>query len=182
MCESSWYLVAGGVDDERLVDVLQQALPRLTEPVPRALLFLLAIVGYYHDDPECRVILSGQALALARSTADTIALAHVLYLRVLVLFGPDYPEQCLSAASELLELPGLPQPLMVAARLGYAVSLATVGCVTEAATELELLVPSSDSQVFPLPRVHLGWARAGLLLLRGRWREADAISLAPEGA
>jgi hypothetical protein len=29
LCESSWYPVAGGVDDERLVDVLQRALPRL---------------------------------------------------------------------------------------------------------------------------------------------------------
>jgi DNA-binding SARP family transcriptional activator len=179
VCESSWYPVAGGINDKQLVDVLQRALPRLTDPVPRAsLLSLLATASYYDDNPQRRIELSDQALALVRPTADTLALAHVLHLRVMALFGPDYPEQCLSAATELLALPGLPPALIAAARLGHAALLATVGHIPEAAIEFDLLVPLVTQSGFPTVQVHLGWARAGLLLLAGRWHAADALSRA----
>jgi DNA-binding SARP family transcriptional activator/tetratricopeptide (TPR) repeat protein len=177
VCESSWYPGVGGIDDERLVDVVQRALPRLTDPVPRALLLaFLALAHYYDDDPERRVALSDQALVLARPAADTVALARVLYLRAMALYGPDYPEQCLAAINELLELPGLPPPLMAAARLGRTNLFALLGRISEAATELELFVPFAEQSGSPIYRMPLGWDQAGLLLLAGHWSEADAIS------
>jgi DNA-binding SARP family transcriptional activator len=177
--ESSWYPGVGGVDDERLVDVLQRALPRLTDPVPRALLLaFLAVARYYDDDPLRRVALSDQALALVRPVTDTVALARVLHLRVMALYGPDYPEQCLAAITELQGLPGLPLPLMAIARLGRANVFALLGRISEAATELELFVPFVEQSGSAIYRMPLGWDRAGLLLLAGRWSEADAISRA----
>jgi DNA-binding SARP family transcriptional activator len=178
LCESSWYPVTGD-DDERLIDVLERALPRLTDPVHRALLLAyLALARYYDDNPQRRVALSDQALTLIRPAADTVALASVLHLRVLALFEPDYPEQCLAAATELLQLPGLPRSFLVTARLDRACLFALLGRIPEAAAELDMLAPLVERTGSPIPRIQLGWFRAGLLLLAGRWSEADAISRA----
>ncbi len=179
LCESNWYPVVGDVDDKRLVDVLERALPRLTDPVQRALLVsLLATAHYYDDNPQPRVTLSDQALTLARPVADNVALARVLYLRALALYGPDYPEQCLAAVTELLCLPGLPPPMVAAARLLNSWLLATVGRIREAAIQLDQVALFGEHTVAPTVRVNLGWAKASLLLLAGRWSEADAISRA----
>jgi hypothetical protein len=179
LCESNWYPVVGGIGDEQLIDVLQRALPRLTDPVQQALLLsFLALARYYDDNPQRRLALSDQALALARPATDTVALARVLHLRAMALHGPDYPEQCLAATTELLELPGLPPPMMAAARLLHCWLLATLGRIAETPTQLDLLVPFVEQSGSPIYRVHLGWARACLLLLAGRWSEADAISRA----
>jgi hypothetical protein len=96
----------------------------------------------------------------------------------MALHGPDYPKQCLTAATELLELPGLPPAMVTADRLVRASSLATLGRIPEADTELDRLVPFAEQWGSPTVRVQLGWSRAGLLLLAGRWQEADAISRA----
>lgn len=177
--ESSWYPVAGGVEDKRLIDVLERALPRLTDPVQRALLLsFLATARYYDDDPQRRVALSDQALALVHPAADTVALARVLHLRAMALKTPDYPEQCLAVATELLGLPGLPPPLVAAARLSRSHLLVLLGRISEAVTELDLLVPFAGQSGSPTVQVRLGWARAGLLLLAGHRAEADVISSA----
>ncbi len=177
--ESNWYPVVAGVVDEQLIDVLERALPRLTDPVQRALLLSCLATAYYYDDnPQRRVALSDQALALARPAADNVALARVLRLRLMALYGPDYPAQCLAAATELLGLPGLPPSLVTAARLSRAMLLPTVGRISEAAAELDVLVPVVEQSGSSLYRMRLGWARAGLLLLAGRWPEAEAISRA----
>jgi DNA-binding SARP family transcriptional activator len=179
IAESGWYPVMGSVEDERLVNVLQRALPRLTDPVQRALLLSgLAVAHYYDDDPQRRVTLSDQALALARPAGDPVALARVLRLRVLALYGPDYPEQCLAATTELLGLSGLPPPLVATAQLGRTHVLALLGRISQATAELDLLVPFVEQSGSPIYRMRLGWAQAGLLLLTGRWTEADTISRA----
>ena len=56
--------------------------------------------------------------------------------------------------------------------------LRILGRISEAATELDLFVPFVEQSGSPIYRMHLGWDRAGLLLLAGRWSEADAISRA----
>jgi hypothetical protein len=53
-----------------------------------------------------------------------------------------------------------------------------LGRISEAAAELELAVPLVEQSGSPIHRMRLGWGRAGLLLLAGRWPEADAISRA----
>ncbi|MGH3591267.1 MAG: BTAD domain-containing putative transcriptional regulator, partial [Pseudonocardiaceae bacterium] len=175
MGESNWYPVSYGVVDEGLVNVLDRALARLTDPTQRALaLSCLAAARYYDDSPLRRAAQSDEALTLARGLADDLCLAHVLRLRAMALRTPDYPMQCLAAATELLGLPGLPPRVVAGARLLRADSLVILGRVPEAATEVELaalLVAQLRSA--PL-QTQLGWARASLLLLAGRWSQADA--------
>ncbi len=179
MDESNWYPVGYGVVDDRLVSVLERALPRLIDPAQRALvLSCLAAARYYDDNPQRRAALSDEALGLARAAADDLCVAHVLRLRAMALRTPDYLEQCLAAATELLALPGLPQPLVVGARLLRADSLALLGRIPEAVTELDLVAPLVEELRSPLLRAQLDYARAGLLRLTGRWSEADALSRA----
>ncbi len=152
LCDSNWYPVVGGADDLRLVDVLERALPRLTEPVQRALLLsFLAAAHYYDYNPQLRGALSDQALALARPAADNAALARVLYLRALALFVPDYPDECLAAIAELVRVPGLPPPLVAAARVLNAWLLATVGRVSESAAQLDQVALVGEHVVSPGP-------------------------------
>jgi DNA-binding SARP family transcriptional activator len=177
--EPAWYPYDYGVIDEQLIGVLERAVARLADPVQRALMLsCLATARYYDDNPARRAALSDQALALVCPTTDNLALAHVLRLRMLALYGPDYPEQCLEAATTLLGLPDLPRPLAASARLLRARALITLGHIAEAADEFELVVPLVE-QLRSLPlRMQLDWSRSGLLLLAGRWPEAEALSRA----
>jgi DNA-binding SARP family transcriptional activator len=167
-----------GVVGNRLVDVFERALSHLTDPVERALVLSCLAVARYHDrDPAGRAALSDEALALARGTADHGELAQILYLRAVALSGPDHLDERLQAVTELLALPGLP-PLMTArARQLHAQTLVTLGRVPEAAAELDLAADHGEEQCSPL-RTQLGWSHAGLLLLGGRWAEADELSRA----
>jgi DNA-binding SARP family transcriptional activator len=175
--QSNWYPVVGDGDDERLVNVLQRVLPRLTDPVQRALLLsLLAVARYYDDDPQRRVALFDQALALVRPAGDAVALARVLHLRAMALHGPDYLEECLDATTELLSLPGLPLPMVAAARQLRASMFAVLGRISAATAEFDLVTPLVERSGSPFYRMLRGLAQAGLLLLAGRWSEAEAIS------
>ena len=174
--ELNWFPVDFGDVSERLVDVLERALAQVTHPVQRALILsCLAVARYYDDDPVCRAAMADEALTLARHTTDNAALAHVLYLRAAALNGPDYLEQRLHAATELLALPGLPPLMTVRARQLRAQVLVALGRVSEAAAELDVVTELLDEQRSPL-RTQLAWSCAGLLLLGGCWREAEELS------
>jgi DNA-binding SARP family transcriptional activator/tetratricopeptide (TPR) repeat protein len=161
-----------GAVDHRLVDVLERGTSLVSDPVHRALLLsCLAAVG-----GGDRVKLSDEALDLARDSADTVDLAHVLHLRAVALTGPDHLDQRRQAVTELLALPGLPTLMAARARQLHAWTLVTSGRVPEAATELEL-AGQAEEQHPPL-RTRLAWSRAGLRLLGGRWRDADELSRA----
>ncbi len=174
------YPVPYGHVDDRLVEVLKRTLSRLTDPVQRALvLSCLAVARYYDGDPQRRAALSDQALALARPTADDMSLAWVLRLRAMALLGcPDYPEQCLAATTELLELPGLPLPMVAATQVNRAALLVMLGRIPEAAAAYDLVAPLIEQLRSQPLQAMLGWSRAALLLLAGRWHEADAPSRA----
>lgn len=174
--ELNWYPVDYGEVDTRLVDVLERALSQVTDRGQRALvLSCLAVARYYDGDPVCRAALSDEALALARLTTDTVALAHVLHLRALALHSPDYLDQRLQAVTELLALPDLPPLMTVRARQLCAQVAVTAHRLAEAATELDLAAQLVKEQHPPL-RAQLAWSRTGLLLSGGRWREAEELS------
>lgn len=176
--ELNWYPADHGAVDERLVDVVERALSRVTDSGQRALVLSCLAVARYHDgDPARRTALSDEALALVRQTTDDLALAHVLHLRAVALSGPDQLDQRLRAVTELLALRGVPPLLAVRARQLHAQVLVALGRVCEASAELDLAAETVDGQRTPL-RAQLTWSRAGLLLLRGRWREADGLSRA----
>jgi DNA-binding SARP family transcriptional activator len=175
--ESAWYPIDYGEVDDRLVGVLERGLAGLSEPVQRALvLSCLAQARYYDGNAQRRAALCDQALDLARPTADSVALAHVLRLRAMALYGPDYPEQCCDAMTESLGLTGLLPPLMGATQLFHADLLFTLGRVKEATAELDLVAPLVQRLRAPPLQAQLDWARVCLLLLAGRWQEAEALS------
>lgn len=174
--EPDWH---PGNDDEvnkRLIQVLERALSQLTDPLQRALLLsCLAVACHYDGDPVRRLALSDKALALARPRADNVALAQVLHLRAVALNDPDFLGQRLQTVTELLAVPDLPKLMAVQARQFCAQALFTLGRVAEATAELDLAAQSVEAQHPPL-RTQRAWSRAALLLLDGRWREADKLS------
>ncbi len=179
MGASNWYPVNYGDVDERLIGVLERALLWVTDPVQRALvLSCLATARYYDNDPLGRAALSDEALVLARPTADAVSWAHVLHLRAMALNTPDYPEQCLQVITELLRLPNISPSLVAAGRLIRADWLVTLGRIPEATAEVDLVAPLVELLRAQPYWLQLGWARAGLLLLSGRWQEAEAPSRA----
>ncbi|HET8662642.1 MAG TPA: BTAD domain-containing putative transcriptional regulator [Micromonosporaceae bacterium] len=176
--ELNWYPASYGEVNERLVDVVERALSQVTDPVQRALVLSCLAVARYHDgDPVHRAALSDEALALVRPTTDNVALAHVLQLRAAALNSPDHLDQRLQAATEMLALSGLPPLMTVRARQLHAQVLVAVGRISEASAELDLAAQLLGGQSSPL-QTQLAWSRAGLLLLDGRWREADELSRA----
>ncbi|WP_218577036.1 AfsR/SARP family transcriptional regulator [Phytohabitans rumicis] len=175
LSELNWYPAKPGEVNKRLVDVFEQGLAQVTDPVHRALvLSCLAVARYYDGDPVGRAARSDEALALVRRTTDELALAHVLHLRAVALKGPDHLDQRLRAVTELLALPGLPPSMTVRARQLRARALVTLGRVFEASAELDLAAQLTDDQCAPLC-TQLAWSQAALLLLGGRCREADEL-------
>jgi DNA-binding SARP family transcriptional activator len=165
-----------GEVDERLVAVLERALPHVTEPVQRALLLSCLAVARRHDgDPTGRAALSDEALALAWLSTEEVKPAELLHLRAVALNGHDHLDQRLKALTELLALPELSPRERARARRLRAQVLATLGRVREAAAELDLAA-EHGSPPSPALRTRLGWSRAGLLLIEGRWAEADEVS------
>ena len=174
-----------GVVDHRLVDLLANILANVLEnvlergpshasdPVQRAL--LLSCLAAVRDGD--RATLSDEALDLARDSADTTALAHLLHLRAMALTGPGHLDQRRQAITELLALPRLPTLMAARARQLHALTLVTAGRVPEAATELERASGPAE-ELHPPLRTRLAWSRAGLLLLGGRWQDADELSQA----
>jgi hypothetical protein len=68
--------------------------------------------------------------------------------------------------------------MMAATQLLRCWLLGAVGRIAEVTAQLDLLVRFVEQPGSPVYRVHLGWGRTCLLLLAGRWAEADAISRA----
>ncbi|OKI35276.1 hypothetical protein A6A25_24355 [Saccharothrix sp. CB00851] len=167
-----------GEVDRRLVDVLHRARPHVTDPVQHALLLsCLAVARRPDGDAAGRAALSDEALAIAWLSTENAELAHLLHLRAVALDGPDHLDQRLQAATELLALPDLPPSTAARARRIRAQVLVTLGRVGEAATELDLAAEYAERRN-PALATRLRWSRAGLLLLGGRWAEADELSLA----
>ncbi|MCE7000939.1 AAA family ATPase [Saccharothrix sp. S26] len=163
-----------GEVDDRLVGVIERALPHVVDPAQRGrLLACLAVARRHDEDPAGRAAMSDEALALAGASTGNAESATLLHLRAVALSGPDHLDQRLRAVAELLALPDLPPLAQARARRLRAQALVVLGRVHEAAAELELAAEHAES---PSLRTRLGWARAGLLLLDGRWAEADEVS------
>ncbi|HEY0452158.1 BTAD domain-containing putative transcriptional regulator [Actinophytocola sp.] len=179
--ELNWYPVDHGDVGTRLVDVLERALSQVTGPVQRALVLSCLAVARYHDgDPVRRAALSDEAMALARHTTDTMALAHVLHLRAAALTGPDHLDQRLQAVTELLALPGVPPPMVVRARQVRAQVLLTVGRVSEASAELDLAAQLVDAHRAPL-RAQPAWSGAARCdRMVQRWEAAYLTGAGPD--
>jgi tetratricopeptide (TPR) repeat protein len=103
---AAWQM-AGGVVDDTLVQLLEEALTAVgdTEPALRArLLARLAIELSFSDQRERRAELSGEAVEIARRVGDTSGLGFALVARHWSLWGPTNVQERLEAANDLLGL------------------------------------------------------------------------------
>jgi DNA-binding SARP family transcriptional activator len=95
--------VLGRVDEERL-GLLEEALAALGDedsPLRARLLARLALELYYAGEPERRLALSEEAVALARSLGDPRTLAVCLDARHYALWRPENVNERLEVAAEL---------------------------------------------------------------------------------
>jgi tetratricopeptide (TPR) repeat protein len=102
----AWQM-AGGVVDEALVQLLEEALKAVgdQDPALRArLLARLAIEISFSDGVERREELSGEAVEIARRVGDTSGLGFALVARHWSLWGPGNVQERLETANDLLAL------------------------------------------------------------------------------
>jgi hypothetical protein len=103
---AAWQM-AGGVVDDTLVTMLEEALAAVgdTDPALRArLLARLAIELSYAAEGERRAELSAEAVEIARGVGDTSGLGFALSARHWSLWGPGNVRERLEAANDLLGL------------------------------------------------------------------------------
>jgi DNA-binding SARP family transcriptional activator/tetratricopeptide (TPR) repeat protein len=99
--------MAGGVVDEAVVRLLEEALAAVGEedPALRArLLARLAMELSFSDQRERRAELSGEAVDIARRVGDTSGLGMALVARHWSLWGPGNVQERLQAVNDLLGL------------------------------------------------------------------------------
>ena len=93
-----------GREDPEVVAVLEEALGGLGEedsPLRARLLARLSLELYYAGQPERRMALSEEAVAIARRIGDPATLASALDARHYVLWRPENVEERLEVAAEL---------------------------------------------------------------------------------
>ena len=93
-----------GREDPEVVAVLEHAIGELGEedsPLRARLLARLSLELYYAGQPERRMALSEEAVAIARRTGDPATLASALDARHYVLWRPENVEERLEVAAEL---------------------------------------------------------------------------------
>ena len=93
-----------GREDPEVVAVLEEALAGLGEedsPLRARLLARLSLELYYAGQPERRMALSEEAVALARRLGDPATLASALDARHYVLWRPENVDERLEVAAEL---------------------------------------------------------------------------------
>ena len=93
-----------GREDPEIVAVLEEALAGLGEedsPLRARLLGRLSLELYYAGQPERRMALSEEAVAIARRIGDPVTLATALDARHYVLWRPENVEERLEVAAEL---------------------------------------------------------------------------------
>lgn len=176
------YSVAVGIDAER-VATLEAALEALGPqpesphgPAVRArLLAGLGLELAFQGQPERRIALSDEAVAIARTHGDPATLAAVLLARDYTFARPTNADERLANTAEILDLAEATGDPVVRSRallLRYraAMELAMV-------TEAENCLRANEDLVAGLNQPTLAWPirmqRAGLTLLRGDVEAAD---------
>ncbi|MEE8370356.1 MAG: hypothetical protein V3S00_06280, partial [Dehalococcoidia bacterium] len=96
-----------GVVDNRTVGVLEEALDALGEEDSALRALLLSRLGmelWFSGSPEPAELPSRKSVEVARRAGDPTALAEALFIRYLVLGGPQHVEDRLAAGTEIVRL------------------------------------------------------------------------------
>jgi eukaryotic-like serine/threonine-protein kinase len=173
------YLRAGG--DEQLVSLLEEALAALGEgDIELRARLLGRLAGALRDEPapDRRDRLSADAVDLARSTGNLVALAYALDGRVAAIVAPDTLDESLALAAELREVSERIGDRVRAfhGHLHRLVALVMVGDVGELEASVDAMsrIAAELRQPSELWDVYAG--RAALALAAGRLAEAERLT------
>ena len=168
------------VDDER-VDMLKAALGAV-DPDARERALLLATLAseLWGADRSRRVALSDEAVSVARRLGDDRVLLEVLYRRSLTIAEPSTIEERMPLTAEVLELADkLGEPLwqlLASAERGRVAMEAAD--VDEARRHVNRQLELMETCGAAYGRHVAGWARPWMLVLSGRFDEAEAAATA----
>ncbi len=166
--------------DDALLALLEEALRMLGETESGLRVRILArLVGTapYSDSLETRRTLSQQAVALAQQTGDRDTLLVALAARAWALLGPDYIEERLEVATELLgiaEQSGDRAMELYGHEFRMGVFLA-LGDIPAADREIEAAARLAEEMRQPVYSWFATWWRGSRALCDGRFAEAERL-------
>jgi DNA-binding CsgD family transcriptional regulator len=172
---------AGAVDAVR-VALLEEALDGLDDGdsgLRARLLARLATELYFADQPERRVALSREAVAMARRVGDPAALAYALETSHLARWGPDNVAERIAITDELLGLAeAVGDPELMLLGQGWRVpDLLELGEITAVDAAIAAHARLAEALRQPFYRFNSTMWRAMRALLSGRLAEAEELSL-----
>jgi len=172
---------AGAVDTVR-VGLLEEALDALGEgdsSLRAQLLGRLATELYFADQPERRIALSREAVAMARRVGDADALAHALETSHLARWGPDNVAERIAITTELLRLAEeIGDPELSLLGHGWQVSdLLELGEIEAVDAAIATHARLADTLRQPFYRFNSVMWRAMRAILEGRFAEAEVLAL-----
>jgi class 3 adenylate cyclase len=171
--------------DAGRIEMLEAALAAIGDSDAQLRARLMATLGlelFWHPDPDPRLALSAEALAIARTLGDRETVAHVLLARDYTIHFPDNATERFAATDELLAIADASgDPVLTSRALGLRFKAAMeLGDVSEA----ERSLARNKAVVRDLGQAALTWAtmhhHATLLVLRGSSEAETAVDAAYE--
>jgi DNA-binding CsgD family transcriptional regulator/tetratricopeptide (TPR) repeat protein len=166
--------------DVHLIPILQDALVLLGGSDDRMRVRLLSrLAGALRDSREREhgASLARQAVDLARGLDDPATLAYALSAYIWAIWGPENPKERLELASELRRhaAEALDGERIVDGYIAAWGALSELGRMTESRAAVEEVARSADELRQPAQRWVGEAARAELLMLEGRFAEAEGL-------
>ena len=171
--------MAGGIVDEELVALLEEALEAVGDGDPALrsrLVGRLAIELSFSEARERRVELSSQAVELARQVGDPRGLGFALVARHWSLWGPGNVQERLEAANDLLGLAESSgdERLAIAGHRWRMIDLLELGEIDAVDIEIDAFAQITEARRRLSDTLYVHLYRAMRLLLAGEFDEAEA--------
>jgi tetratricopeptide (TPR) repeat protein len=171
--------MAGGIVDEELVQLLEEALEAVgdSEPALRSrLVGRLAIELSFSEARERRAELSSEAVELARQVGDPRGLGFALVARHWSLWGPGNVQERLEAANDLLGLAESSgdERLAIAGHRWRMIDLLELGDIDAVDIEIDAYARIAEQRRRLSDSLYVHIYRAMRLLLAGEFDAAEA--------
>ena len=171
--------MAGGIVDEELVQLLEEALEAVGDDDPALrsrLVGRLAIELSFSEARERRAELSSEAVELARQVGDPRGLGFALVARHWSLWGPGNVQERLEAANDLLGLAESSgdERLAIAGHRWRMIDLLEIGDIDAVDIEIDAYAQIADRRRRLSDSLYVHIYRAMRLLLAGEFDAAEA--------
>jgi len=166
--------------DQVQVDLLEESLALLEEgdSALRSRLLAQLALALYYSPGEQRMLLSHQAVEMARRVSDASALLYALYSRCITLEGYNEVEERLAAASEVVRIAEHSGNREMALRGHYSRfrELVELGDISAANDERESYARLAEELRQPLYLWSVPFSQASHALLEGRFEECERLA------